>query len=203
MVFVNSMSDLFHEDVPDDYIHEVADVMLQANWHTYQVLTKRSARMRRMLETSLSNAASAPQIWWGVSVENRRDGLPRIEDLRSSRALTRFLSVEPLLEDLGRLDLAGIHWVILGGESGPRCRLLEEDWVKSIRDQCGLAGVSFFFKQWGGLRKSKAGRSLDGQTYDEVPDRGSRVMMDNDRRKRLLAALQKRFEGQQGQRYSK
>jgi protein gp37 len=194
MVFVNSMSDLFHEDVPDDYIREVVGVMLQANWHTYQVLTKRSERMRELLRTKLQEAAAAPQIWWGVSVENRRDGLPRIDDLRASPAVTRFLSVEPLLEALGPLDLTGIHWVIVGGESGAGFRPIDGDWVKAIRDQCRLAGVSFFFKQWGGVHKTKAGRTLDGQTYDEVPDRGSRFAMDNERRKRLLAALKNRSE---------
>ncbi len=194
MVFVNSMSDLFHEGVPDDYIREVIDVMLLANWHTYQVLTKRSGRMKELLQTTLHDAAAAPQIWWGVSVENRRDGLPRIDDLRASPAATRFLSVEPLLEDLGTLDLTGIHWVIVGGESGPRFRPIDGNWVKEIRDQCRSAGVSFFFKQWGGVRKTKAGRSLEGRTHDEVPDRGSRVAMDNELRKRLLAAQKNRPE---------
>src|SRR5271166_2345715 len=115
MVFVNSMSDLFHDEVPDGYIQEVVRVMLEADWHTYQVLTKRSQRMRELLQTTLGHAAAAPQIWWGVSVENRRDGFPRIDDLRASTAMTRFLSVEPLLEDLGSIDLTGIHWVIVGG----------------------------------------------------------------------------------------
>ena len=158
MVFVNSMSDLFHQDVSDDYIRKVVHVMLVANWHTYQVLTKRSVRMRELLETHLRDAAEATQIWWGVSVENRRDGLPRIDDLRAAPAQTRFLSVEPLLEDLGPLDLTGIHWVIVGGESGPGARPMDADWVRSIRDQCRTAGVPFFFKQWGGTRKGKAGR---------------------------------------------
>ena len=192
MVFVNSMSDLFHEDVADDYIRQVVDVMLQANWHTYQVLTKRSGRMRDLLQTTLDDAAAAPQIWWGVSVENRRDGLPRIDDLRRAPATTRFLSVEPLLEDLGPLDLTGIHWVIVGGESGPGFRPIDAGWITAIRDQCRSAGVSFFFKQWGGVRKTKAGRTLDGQTYDEVPDRRSRIAMDHERRKALLSARKNR-----------
>ena len=195
MVFVNSMSDLFHEDVPDSYIRQVVDVMLQANWHTYQVLTKRSGRMRELLQTYLHNAAAAPQIWWGVSVENRRDGLPRIHDLRAAPAATRFLSVEPLLEDLGTLDLSGIHWVIVGGESGPGFRPVNVEWVTSIRDQCRSAGVSFFFKQWGGIHKKKAGRTLDGQTYDEVPDRRSRIGVNHELRKSLLSALKKRSLG--------
>ncbi len=192
MVFVNSMSDLFHEDVPYEYIREVVEVMLQANWHTYQVLTKRSERLRELLQTRLNDAAAAPQIWWGVSVENQRDGLPRIRDLQQTPATTRFLSVEPLLEDLGPLDLTGIHWVIVGGESGAGCRPIDGNWITSIRNQCQKAGVSFFFKQWGGLHKKKAGRSLDGQTYDEIPDRRSRVAIDHQRRKQLLASHQHR-----------
>jgi protein gp37 len=192
MVFVNSMSDLFHEAVPDEYIQEVISVMLQADWHTYQVLTKRSGRMREMLRTTLRDAATAPQIWWGVSVENRREGLPRVDDLRGAPASTRFLSVEPLLEDLGTIDLSQIHWVIVGGESGHGCRPMDADWVKSIRDQCRKSGVAFFFKQWGGIHKTKAGRLLDGQTHDEVPDRRSRVALDDARRKRLLAVHQTR-----------
>jgi protein gp37 len=194
MVFVNSMSDLFHDEVPEEYIDEVVGVMLQADWHTYQVLTKRSGRMRKMLNTSLRHAAAAPQIWWGVSVENRRDGLPRLGDLRASPASTRFLSVEPLLEDLGPLDLTGIHWVIVGGESGPGCRPIESDWVRAIRDQCRSSGVQFFFKQWGGIHKTKAGRLLDERTYDEIPDRRSRSVLDLKRRKSLLAEQKIRWE---------
>jgi protein gp37 len=168
-IFVNSMSDLFHEQVPDDYIADVASVMAQANWHTYQVLTKRSARMAELLRTRLSFAAALPHIWWGVSVENQRYGLPRIDDLRASPARTRFLSIEPLLEDLGTVDLSGIHWVIVGGESGHGARPMERKWVISIRKQCRENRVPFFFKQWGGPRKSLTGRLLDGRTYDEMP----------------------------------
>ena len=197
MVFVNSMSDLFHEEVPEEYINEVVKVMLQADWHTYQVLTKRSGRMREMLQTSLCHATLAPQIWWGVSVENRRDGLPRIDDLRASPVVTRFLSIEPLLENLGPFDLTGIHWVIVGGESGPGFRPVEREWITTIRDQCQSAGVSFFFKQWGGVHKTKAGRSLDGRTHDEVPDRRSRVTLDHERRKSLLAEQIGRRQSQQ------
>jgi protein gp37 len=187
MIFVNSMSDLFHRDVSDEYIRDVVRVMLEADWHTYQVLTKRSDRMRAMLDGPLRDAAGSPQIWWGVSVENRRDGLPRIDDLRASPACTRFLSIEPLLEDLGALDLSDIHWVILGGESGPGARPMQSEWVLSIRDQCRAADVPFFFKQWGGTRKSKAGRLLDGRTYDEKPPRVIRPAPDDDRRKAMLA----------------
>ncbi len=171
MVFVNSMSDLFHCDVPDEYIHSVVRVMQTADWHTYQVLTKRSERMRDLLKSSLREAARAPHIWWGVSVENRQHGLPRKEHLQAAPAQVRMLSVEPLLEDLGTINLEGIHWVILGGESGHGARPLRKEWVVSIRDQCRDAEVPFFFKQWGGVRKSKAGRALDGRTYDEVPKR--------------------------------
>jgi protein gp37 len=189
MVFVNSMSDLFHQDVPEQYIKEVVRIMLLADWHTYQVLTKRSTRMCELLGTSLCDALNAPQIWWGVSVENRRDGLPRVAELREAPVTTRFLSVEPLLEDLGPLDLDGIHWVILGGESGPGARPLHKDWVISIRDQCQQAGVPFFFKQWGGTRKGKAGRTVEGRTYDDLPPRIALPAVDDQRRKRLLAEL--------------
>ncbi len=169
MIFVNSMSDLFHEAVPDDYICTVARVMTAAQWHTYQVLTKRSERLQRLLSTSLKFAAEQSHIWWGVSVEDRKHGLPRIDDLRKADAAVRFLSVEPLLEDVGKLNLNGLGWVIVGGESGPGARLMKREWVVSVRDQCRRAGVPFFFKQWGGVRKSLSGRKLDGRTYDEFP----------------------------------
>jgi protein gp37 len=171
MIFVNSMSDLFHEAVPPDYIAAIASVMVTAKWHTYQVLTKRAGRLRELLNSTLAFAACEPHIWWGVSVEDRKYGVPRVDDLRSANAGIRFLSVEPLLEDLGRLDLGGIHWVIVGGESGPGARPMKKEWVLSIRDQCRRARVPFFFKQWGGVRKSVLGRRLDGRTYDEFPSR--------------------------------
>jgi protein gp37 len=171
MIFVNSMSDLFHDEVPEDYIAAVARVMAAANWHTYQVLTKRSERLQRLLSSRLRFAAKEQHIWWGVSVEDKEYGLPRIKDLRSSTARVRFLSVEPLLEDLGRINLSGIDWVIVGGESGPGARPMKKDWVLSIRDQCRSRSVPFFFKQWGGVRKSATGRSLDNKTYDELPRR--------------------------------
>jgi protein gp37 len=170
MVFVNSMSDLFHEEVAEEYIVKVVRVMQRANWHTYQVLTKRAERMRNLLQTSLRFAAELPHIWWGVSVENRKHGLPRLEQLRASPAAIRFLSIEPLLEDLGTIELNGISWVIVGGESGAGARPMEKEWVRSLRDQCREARVRFFFKQWGGVRKKQAGRELDGQTYDEFPE---------------------------------
>lgn len=169
-VFVNSMSDLFHEDVPLDYVLEVVGVMLQADRHTYQVLTKRSERLRDLLAGPLRFAADRPHIWWGVSVEDRRHGLPRLDHLRTAPAAVRFLSVEPLLEDLGTVPLDGIHWVIVGGESGTGARPCHPDWVRSLRDQCAAAHVPFFFKQWGGVRKSRTGRLLDGRTHDAKPN---------------------------------
>src|SRR6266849_8481663 len=135
-IFVNSMSDLFHERVPDRYIVAVAKVMTMANWHTYQVLTKRPQRLEEMLRNQLGFAASLKNIWWGVSVEDRQYGVPRIDHLRRTPASVRFLSIEPLLEDLGVIDLTNIHWVIVGGESGRQARLMEKTWVDSIRRHC-------------------------------------------------------------------
>ena len=163
------MSDLFHENVPDDYIASVIETMLRADWHTYQVLTKRSARMCDLLRTRFKAVANKPHIWWGVSVENRKHGLPRIEHLHSAPATIKFLSIEPLLENLGPIDLSDIHWVIVGGESGFGAREMRREWVVSIRRQCRQYGVPFFFKQWGGVRKKQRGRQLDGRTYDEMP----------------------------------
>lgn len=168
-IFVNSMSDLFHTSVPAAFVREVAKVMAEANWHTYQVLTKRASRLRVALQGDLREFAPLSHIWWGVSVENKQHGLPRIEELRSAPASVRFLSVEPLLEDLGEIDLTGISWVIVGGESGPGARPMHPDWVRSIRDQCERASVSFFFKQWGGVRKHETGRNLDGNFHDQLP----------------------------------
>jgi len=187
MVFVNSMSDLFHEDIPEAYVRQIVEIMQQANWHTFQVLTKRSERMRDLLSTNLQDAAASPHIWWGVSVENKKISLPRIEHLRAAPARVRFLSIEPLLENLGEVDFQGIHWVIVGGESGHGARKMGEAWVLSLRDQCKRAGVPFFFKQWGGVRKSKAGRELEGRHYDEMPDRSSIPTLDEKRRRDLLA----------------
>jgi protein gp37 len=171
MIFVNSMSDLFHKDVADDYIEAVCQVMERANWHTYQVLTKRSSRMRNMLQNRLQFAARLSHIWWGVSVEDRLHGLPRVQHLRQAPAAVRFLSIEPLLENLGQINLEDIHWVIVGGESGSGARPMAAEWALSIRDQCESAQIPFFFKQWGGTRKSKAGRKLDGRYYDGLPKR--------------------------------
>ncbi len=177
MIFVNSMSDLFHDAVPDNYIVAVAQVMVTAKWHTYQVLTKRSERLRNLLNTKLRFAAGQQHIWWGVSVEDQKYGLPRLEDLRNTNADVRFLSVEPLLEDIGRVDLRGIDWMIVGGESGAGARPMKKEWVLPLRDQCKRNGVPFFFKQWGGVRKKKAGRLLEGRTYDEFPKRVRHTVM--------------------------
>ena len=193
MVFVNSMSDLFHTFVPDEYIARVGQVMVTANWHTYQVLTKRADRLQRLLSAQLGFAAEANNIWWGVSVENKKHGLPRIEHLRTSPAHIRFLSIEPLLEDLGEIDLSGIHWVIVGGESGHGARAMRREWVINILEQCHKQGTKFFFKQWGGVHKSKAGRLLDGRTYDEFPDTVQTPMADLVARRLYATALQGGF----------
>lgn len=190
MVFVNSMSDLFHEKVTDEYIVSVARVMTAANWHTYQVLTKRADRMQRLLKGKLNFASDQPHIWWGVSVENRKHGLPRVDLLRGSPARVRFLSVEPLLEHLGPVNLNGINWVIVGGESGPGARPMDIQWVRDIQAQCHRAKVAFFFKQWGGVRKSETGRSLDGRTYDEFPERRRAVVPDLESRRSTLERLE-------------
>lgn len=170
LVFVNSMSDLFHEDVPTAYIERVFAVMRECSQHTFQVLTKRSKRMQQLA----GQLRPSPNVWLGVSVEN--DGYTRrIDHLRDVPAAVRFLSIEPLLAPLDHLDLSGIHWVIVGGESGHRARPLDPAWVRSIRDQCLDAHVPFFFKQWGGVHKAKAGRALDGRTWDEMPKGYRRV----------------------------
>jgi len=163
-VFVNSMSDLFHEDVPLSYIQQVFDVMRRAHWHRFQVLTKRSARLAELGE----ELEWAPNIWMGVSVETDLYS-SRIDDLRRTRAHLKFVSLEPLLGPLLDLELDGIDWVIVGGESGPRARPMRHEWVTDIRDQCRQAQVPFFFKQWGGKNKKKAGRLLDGREWDEMP----------------------------------
>jgi protein gp37 len=168
-VFVNSMSDLFQPGVPDDYIVDVTKVMVEANWHTYQVLTKRSERLRDMLSGPLRFAAQKRHIWWGVSVEDKRYGLPRIEHLRAAPVAIKFLSIEPLLEDLGEFDIHGIHWAIVGGESGNGARPMQKPWVENILRVCRKEHVAFFFKQWGGVRKGTTGRKFNNRTYDEMP----------------------------------
>ena len=163
-VFVNSMSDLFHAKVPVAFIHQVLAVMADTPQHTYQVLTKRAQRLRRLAE----GLEFPPNVWIGVSVENA-DHLDRVDDLRQVPAAVRFLSCEPLLGPLDDLDLNGIHWVIAGGESGPRHRPMDPQWVLDIRDKCQTAGVPFFFKQWGGRTPKAGGRSLDGAVHDNMP----------------------------------
>jgi protein gp37 len=164
MIFVNSMSDLFHQDVPLSFIQGVFDVMQRASWHTFQVLTKRSERLLE-LSPSLDWPAN---VWMGVSVENQQY-TSRIDHLRLTGARIKFLSLEPLLGPLLTLNMAGIDWVIVGGESGPGARPIEERWVQDIRDQCLKSGVAFFFKQWGGVHKKRNGRLLEGRTWDEMP----------------------------------
>lgn len=165
-IFVNSMSDLFHKDVSEEYIQSVFRVMNEANWHTYQVLTKRA---ERLLELSPS-LKWAPNIWMGVSVENA-DYAYRAELLSRTGAMTKFLSVEPLLGPIRELPLNGIDWVIVGGESGRRCRPVQEEWIVNIREQCFASNTKFFFKQWGGFNKKKAGRLLEGRTWDDMPEK--------------------------------
>lgn len=171
--FLNSMSDLFHEKVPDEYIDQVLDVVARTPQHTYQILTKRA---QRMADYFAHGYAVPPNAWMGVSVENRKHGVPRIDHLRKVPARIRFLSVEPLLQDVGELDLADIHWVIVGGESGAKARPMDPAWVENVRRQCEAQCVAFFFKQWGGWgadgkKRSKHanGRELLGRTWDEMP----------------------------------
>jgi protein gp37 len=170
MIFVNSMSDLFHKDVPTSYVDRVFDVMERADHHVFQVLTKRSPLMRDYLLARYADRAPPPHIWLGVSVEDSRSSA-RIAHLRQSPAAIRFLSAEPLIGPIGAVDLTGIHWVIVGGESGPGARPIDPDWVRSLRDQCLEQGVAFFFKQWGGVRPKAGGRELDGREWSEMPGR--------------------------------
>lgn len=170
--FVNSMSDLFHDRIPDSYIEQVFEVIEQTPQHTYQILTKRAARMARYFK----NRSVPDNAWLGVTVENRKHGVPRIDYLRKVPARIRFLSIEPLLEDIGALDLKSIQWVIVGGESGPKARPMKQEWADSVRLQCAKQKVAFFFKQWGGWgadgqkrAKSANGRELNGRTWDEMP----------------------------------
>src|SRR5260370_33335726 len=150
------MCDLSHDEVAEDYIVAVAQVRVAANWHTYQVVTKRSTRLHELLNTKLRFAAEQRHIWWGVSVEDKKYGLPRIEDLRKAQAKVRFLSGEPLLEDLGQVRLEGVDWVIAGGESGAGARPMKKGWGLSLREQCRRRKIPFFFKQWGAVRKAPA-----------------------------------------------
>lgn len=168
MIFVNSMSDLFHKDVPEQFISSVFDVMERAQWHTFQVLTKRSSLMQRYLHRRYKHCRAPRHIWLGVSVEDGKRK-SRIRHLQEAPISTRFLSVEPLIAPIGLLNLEGIDWVIVGGESGPKSRPMNPDWVREVRDQCLEQRVAFFFKQWGGLRPKSGGRTLDGVEWNEYP----------------------------------
>jgi protein gp37 len=168
-VYVNSMSDLFQGGVPESFIAKVLGVMRLADWHVYQLLTKRPERMQRVLSKRHRDLEQLAHVRLGVSVEDRRSGLPRIDALRRTPAAVRFLCIEPLLEDLGELDLQGIDWVVVGGESGPGARPMEKAWVRAIRRQCREQRIPFFFKQWGGVQTSLAGRVLDGRQHDGRP----------------------------------
>lgn len=172
MIFVNSMSDLFHKQVPRNFIDQVFETMESADWHVFQVLTKRSSLMREYLHKRYEDKKRGPQhIWCGVSVEDAK-ATPRIAHLRSCSAGVRFLSIEPLIGAVGEVDLTGIDWVIVGGESGPRARPIHLEWVRKIRDQCVAQNIPFFFKQWGGIRPKSGGRELDGREWSEFPSRG-------------------------------
>lgn len=168
MIFVNSMSDLFHKEVPLAFVHVVFDAMEAADWHVFQLLTKRSSRMQKFLHRRFQNRPCPQHIWCGVSVEDPA-AKSRIEHLRTAPAGARFLSIEPLLGPIGALDLRGIHWVIAGGESGPRAREMDPEWVRGVRDECVRQDVAFFFKQWGGLRPKDGGRELDGREWNGFP----------------------------------
>jgi protein gp37 len=168
MVFVNSMSDLFHKEVPFEFVDRVFDTMERADWHTFQVLTKRSSRLRTYINRRYPTGAAPAHIWLGTSVE---DGSKksRIRHLQETRAVVRFLSIEPLIGPIGQVDLDGVRWVIVGGESGPAARPMLIEWARQVRDQCRAAKVAFFFKQWGGLRPKSHGRRLDGREWNQLP----------------------------------
>ena len=170
MVFVNSMSDLFHKEIPHPYTSAVFDTMERADWHTYQVLTKRSSLLQKFINDRYRERAAPSHIWLGVSVEDER-AATRIAHLRAANAGIRFLSIEPLLAPVGKLDLTGIQWVIVGGESGPRSRPMDPRWVIDIRNQCTKARVAFFFKQWGGFSPKAGGRLLEGKEWNQFPER--------------------------------
>ena len=181
-IFVNSMSDLFHEDIPFEFIQKVFNVMVKAEWHTFQILTKRSERLEELAEY----LPWSKNIWMGVSVENQKY-TSRISDLRKVPSAVRFLSIEPLIGKITRLDLRGIDWVIVGGESGPKSRFMDPDWVRIIRDKCNEQEVPFFFKQWGGVNKKKTGRVLDRKTWNEMPS--ARLRMSSKKLKEKLATV--------------
>ncbi len=168
MIFVNSMSDLFHKEIPKPFVDQVFETMERAHWHTFQVLTKRSSLMRDYVKRRYGKGEAPPNIWLGTSVEDGTK-VARIRHVQDMPASIKFLSVEPLIGPIGKVDLKGIDWVIVGGESGPGHRPMKKEWVIEVRDQCVKAKVPFFFKQWGGLRPKSNGRELDGTTWDEFP----------------------------------
>lgn len=172
MIFVNSMSDLFHKEIPTQHIGAVFDTMERANWHTYQVLTKRSSLLKKFINNRYKERPAPTHIWFGVSVENEQ-ATSRIAHLQQANASIRFLSVEPLIAPVGKLDLTGIHWVIVGGESGPRARPMDPAWAIDIRNQCQRARVAFFFKQWGGRSPKTGGRLLEGREWNQFPRRST------------------------------
>jgi protein gp37 len=167
-IFVNSMSDLFHKEIPQQFVDAVFDTMEMADWHTFQILTKRSSLMARYLRGRYGSDVAPAHIWLGVSVEDRQNAV-RIKHIRATRASVKFISFEPLLGPIGEVELAGIDWAIVGGESGPKARPMDEAWAVELRDQCLSAGVAFFFKQWGGIRPKSGGRLLRGREWNEYP----------------------------------
>lgn len=168
LIFVNSMSDLFHKDIPRDYIDRVFETMEKADWHIYQVLTKRSSLLRKYVNARYADSPAPDHIWLGVSVEDR-DHISRIQHLRDASATIRFISFEPLLGPIGSVDLSEIAWAIVGGESGPRAREMKAEWARDLKSQCLAQNVAFFFKQWGGARPKSGGRELDGEVWDGYP----------------------------------
>ncbi len=168
MIFVNSMSDLFHKKISKDFVDHVFDTMETANWHLFQVLTKRSSRMRTYVNARYGDGLAPPHIWLGTSIEDGTK-LSRLRHVQQTQAAVRFLSIEPLIGPIGKLNLNDIHWVIAGGESGPSARPMKVEWVREVRDQCVSVGVPFFFKQWGGLRPKSGGRELDGREWNDFP----------------------------------
>jgi protein gp37 len=168
MIFVNSMSDLFHKDIPEEHIAAIFGTMEKADWHVYQVLTKRSSLLQKFINNRYRDGRAPPHIWFGVSIENAQ-ARSRVVHLQKANASVRFLSVEPLIAAVGKLDLAGIHWVIVGGESGPGARPMKPQWVIDIRNQCLAAHVAFFFKQWGGRSPKSGGRLLEGKEWNQFP----------------------------------
>ena len=167
-IFVNSMSDLFHKEVPTRFVDAVFETMEAAGWHSFQVLSKRSSLMTRYLRGRYGSGSAPSHIWLGVSVEDRQSAV-RVKHLRAAQASVKFVSFEPLLGPIGQIDLTGIDWAIVGGESGPHARPMQEEWAIELRDQCRRARVAFFFKQWGGIRPKSGGRLLHGREWNEYP----------------------------------